>query len=106
MADPQVCPACGTRLSRYNPDPLCSACMSASRSRGVAVPRWQWDSAPLRQALADLNPGAALAIVRASAGLSQLELATLLGWDQSRVQRAEKGTRDSLYDIRTLLQVV
>jgi transcriptional regulator with XRE-family HTH domain len=79
--------------------------MSASRSRGVAAPRWQWDSAPLRQALADLNPGAALAIVRASAGLSQLELATLLGWDQSRVQRAEKGTRDTLYDIRTLLQV-
>lgn len=44
--------------------------------------------------------------MRASAGLSQLELGTLLGWDQSKVQRAEKGTRDSLYDIRTLLEVV
>ena len=106
MADPRSCPACGAGLSRYNPDPLCSACMSASHNRTVAVPQWLWDSASLRQALADLNLGAALAIVRASAGLSQLELGTLLGWDQSRVQRAEKGTRDSLYDIRTLLQVV
>src|SRR5260370_7562231 len=106
MAEPRSCRACGARLSRYNPDPLCSACMSASHHRSVAVPQWLWDSAPLRQALADLNLGAALAIVRASAGLSQLELGALLGWDQSKVQRAEKGTRDSLYDIRTLLQVV
>ena len=106
MAGPRLCPACGTRLSRYNTDPLCSACMSASHNRSVAVPQWLWDSAPLRHALADLNLGAVLAIVRASAGLSQLELGTLLGWDQSKVQRAEKGTRDSLYDIRTLLQVV
>ena len=106
MADPRSCLACGARLSQYNTDPLCSACMSASRPRGVAVPQWLWDSAPLRQALADLNLGAALAVVRASAGLSQLELAALLGWDQSTVQRAEKGTRDSLYDIRTLLHVV
>jgi transcriptional regulator with XRE-family HTH domain len=106
MADPRLCPACGTRLSRYNTDPLCSACMSASHNRSVAVPQWLWDSAPLRHALADLNLGAVLAIVRASAGLSQLELGTLLGWDQSKVQRAEKGTRDSLYDIRTLLEVV
>src|SRR6266571_4595331 len=98
--------ACGAQLSRYNREPLCSACMSASRSRSVAVPQWLWDSAPLRRALADLNLGAALAIVRASAGLSQLELGALLGWDQSKVQRAEKGTRGSLYDIRTLLQVV
>jgi len=105
MAGPRSCPACGARLSRYNPDPLCSACMSASRSRSVAVPQWLWDSAPLRRALADLNLGAALAIVRTSARLSQLELGALLGWDQSKVQRAEKGTRDSLYDIRTLLQV-
>src|SRR5260370_33267708 len=106
MAEPRSCRACGARLSRYNPDPLCSACMSASHHRSVAVPQWLWDSAPLRRALADINLGAALAIVRASAGLSQLELGTLLGWDQSRVQRAEKGTRDSLYDIRTLLHVV
>lgn len=106
MPDPASCLACGARLSRYNPDSLCSACTSASRRRGVAVPQWLWDSAPLRQALADQNLGAALALVRASAGLSQLELGALLGWDQSKVQRAEKGTRDTLYDIRTLFQVV
>src|SRR5258708_4399760 len=106
MAEPRSCPACGARLSRYNPDPLCSACMSASHHRSVAVPQWLWDSAPLRQALADLNLGAALAIVRASAGLSQLELGALLGWDQSKVQRAEAGSRNSLYDIRKLLHVV
>ena len=104
--DLRSCLACGARLSRYNPDQLCAGCISASHSRGVAVRQWLWDSAPLRRALADLNLGAALAIVRASAGLSQLELGALLGWDQSKVQRAEKGTRDSLYDIRTLLHVV
>jgi transcriptional regulator with XRE-family HTH domain len=106
MGNPRSCLACGAQLSQYNLDSLCSACTSASRSRNVAVPQWLWDSAPLRQALADLNLGAALAIVRASAGLSQLELGALLGWDQSQVQRAEKGIRDSLYDIRKLLHVV
>lgn len=79
--------------------------MSASKAGGVAVPQWLWDSAPLRRALAEMNLGAVLAIVRASAGLSQLELGAMLGWDQTRVQRIEKGTRDSIYDIRKLLEV-
>ncbi|MGH3342202.1 MAG: helix-turn-helix domain-containing protein [Carbonactinosporaceae bacterium] len=53
-----------------------------------------------------MDLGAALAIVRNSAGLTQLEMATLLGWEQSAVARVEGGTRDTLYDVRKLLVAV
>lgn len=45
-------------------------------------------------------------IIRMAAGLSQLEFATLLGWSQSMVARAEAGQRGSLYDLRRLFEVV
>lgn len=70
-----------------------------------AVPLWLWDSLALRRALADIDLGAALAIIRSATELSQLELATLLGWSQSGVARAESGQRDTLYDIRRLFEV-
>lgn len=38
-------------------------------------------------------------------GLSQLELATVLGWSQSAVARVESGQRDTLYDVRRLFEV-
>ncbi|GAA4638636.1 hypothetical protein GCM10023196_097150 [Actinoallomurus vinaceus] len=101
----QVCPACNTtRLSRYNSDPLCAPCTRAARDVGSLVPSWLWDSGPMRQALADVNPGMVLAVFRAAAGLSQLELANLLGWSQSTVSLIESGRRQNLYDIRELLR--
>lgn len=105
MGSERVCPACRiTRLSRYNSDPVCSSCLSKSCSGGgVVVPQWVWDSAPLRRALADVDLGAYLAIVRTSAELSQMDLAMILGWEQSAVARVENGTRNTLYDIRKLL---
>lgn len=102
MMTERTCSSCSTRLSRYNSGSLCSACHS-SGPRGVTVPQWLWDSDPLRVALAELDLGAALEIIRTSAGLTQLEMAALLGWEQSAVARVEGGKRDTLYDVRKLL---
>jgi transcriptional regulator with XRE-family HTH domain len=104
LGNERICSGCGrTRLSRYNPSRVCSACLSASRRNMILVPEWLWDSTPLRHALANTDLGAALVIIRSSAGLSQADLAGLIGWDQSAVARVENGTRDTLYDIRKLL---
>src|SRR5262249_7874161 len=101
----RTCRICQGLLSRYNPDSVCAGC-----TRQIATtppfPIWLWDSVPLRQAFAKLDLGAALTIIRTAPGLSQLEFATLLGWSQSAVARAETGQRESLYDLRRLFEVV
>jgi transcriptional regulator with XRE-family HTH domain len=101
----RICPACkATNLSRYNPDPLCSTCERAARETAGIAPAWLWDSKPMRQAWARLDPAAAVAILRAVAGLSQGELGNLVeGWSQSTVSLIESGQRDTLFDIRKLL---
>ncbi len=104
----RVCLACRvSALSQYNPDPLCSACQRASREAAGIVPGWLWDSEPMRAALARVDIPAVVAIFRAAAGLSQLELGNLVpGWSQSLVSLTERGLRDTLYDIRKLLAFV
>jgi len=104
-ADERVCLACRvTVLSQYNPDPLCSACERASRDLAGIVPTWLWDSEPMRAALARVDIAAVVAIFRAAAGLSQMELGNLVeGGSQSLVSLTERGLRDTLYDIRKLL---
>jgi transcriptional regulator with XRE-family HTH domain len=57
----------------------------------------------MRQALARLDPGAALAIFRTACRLSQQEVAEIMGWSQSAVSLIEKGKRDTLFDLRELL---
>ena len=57
----------------------------------------------MRQALARLDPGAALAIFRTVSGLSQQDVAEIMGWSQSAVSLIEKGKRDTLFDVRELL---
>jgi transcriptional regulator with XRE-family HTH domain len=61
---------------------------------------------PLRRAFAELDLGAVLVIIRKASGLSQLDFATLLGWSQSSVARAEAGQRDTLYDLRRLFELI
>jgi DNA-binding XRE family transcriptional regulator len=101
----RLCPGCRrTLLSRYSRDPLCAPCMRACRGRCPATPTWLWDSVPMREALASGNMPAFVAIVRAAMGLSQLELASLVGWSQSTINRIENGERNTLYDIRELLR--
>ncbi len=101
----RVCATCKvTLLSRYNPDPSCSACQRAIRETSVIVPPWLWDSEPMRQAWARLDPAAAVTMLRAAARLSQEELGCLVdGWSQSMVSLIERGLRDTLFDIRKLL---
>jgi len=100
----RACQRCGAALSRYNADPVC-ACCTGKIVKTPRAPAWLWDSEPLRQAFVRHDLGAALAIIRIATGLSQLELATVLGWSQSAVARAESGQRDTLYDIRVLIEV-
>lgn len=101
----RACRICRAPLSRYNSEPVCAGC-----ARQIATtprfPLWLWDSLPLRRAFADVDLGTALTIIRTGPGLSQLEFATLLGWSQSAVARAEAGQRGSLYDLRKLFEVV
>jgi transcriptional regulator with XRE-family HTH domain len=59
----------------------------------------------MRRALARVDVGAVVAILRGAAGLSQLDLANLVeGWSQSTVSLVEHGRRDTLYDVRELLR--
>jgi len=109
----RVCAGCRvTRLSRYNPDVLCAACTRAARlpadgsTAGTAgwVPGWMWDSPLLREALVRTDLGAVMAIIRVAAGLTQLQLAQIVGCSQTTIWRLEAGERQSLYDIRELLR--
>jgi transcriptional regulator with XRE-family HTH domain len=108
MAQAPLCPACHkTRLSRYNHDPLCAPCMRAARTvppLGQGAPAWLWDSPPMRDALARVDLPAVVAVFRAAAGLSQHQLADIIGWAQSSLSLFESGQRQTLYDVRALLQ--
>jgi transcriptional regulator with XRE-family HTH domain len=108
MGQAPLCPACRkTRLSRYNHDPLCAPCMRAARTvppLGRGAPAWLWDSPPMRDALARVDLSAVVAVFRAASGLSQHQLADILGWAQSSLSLFESGQRQTLYDVRALLQ--
>ena len=101
----RVCRGCGAVLSRYNPDAVCARCVKNRGSASAGVPSWLWDSPALRNALAELDLGGALFIIRKAAGLSQLELAMMLDWSPSTVGRVETGELETLYNIKKLLTV-
>jgi hypothetical protein len=77
--------------------------MKASREM-PSQPSWLFDSLLLRQALAQVNLSAVPAIVRAACGVSQRDLAAIVGWSQAALSYCEHGARDGIYDIRTALQ--
>ncbi|GAB2833366.1 hypothetical protein GCM10022221_35310 [Actinocorallia aurea] len=104
-AKERLCPTCRrTRVSRYNPDPLCGPCLSAARARGHA-PQWLWDSELLRRALARADMAAVVAVIRSACGMSQLEFGQILGWSQSVVTKVERGERRTAYDIGEILRI-
>ena len=107
-AGERICAACrSVRLSRYNPEPLCGPCARAARQSAGIVPAHLWDSQLLRDALARLDLGAVVAIIRTATGLSQMELGNLVdGWSQSTVSLTERGDRHGVYDLRKLLALV
>ena len=98
-----ACPACRTGLLARRGDPLCLTCMKASREM-PSRPLWLFDSPLLRQALAQVNLPAVPAIVRAACGLSQRDLAAIVGWSPAALSYYERGVRDGMFDIRTALQ--
>ena len=67
-------------------------------------PLWVFDSLLLREALAQVNLPAVPAIVRAACGLSQRDLAAIVGWSPAALSYYERGVRDGMFDIRTVLQ--
>jgi hypothetical protein len=67
-------------------------------------PLWLFDSLILRQALAEVNLAAVPAIVRAACGLSQRDLAAIVGWSGAALSYYERGRRDGMFDIRSVLQ--
>src|SRR5580704_9894887 len=77
--------------------------MKASREM-TSRPLWLFDSPMLRTALAEVNLPAVPAIVRAACGLSQRDLAAMVGWSGSVLSYYERGQRDGMFDIRTVLQ--
>ena len=70
----------------------------------ASQPLWVFDSLLLREALAQVNLAAVPAIVRAACGLSQRDLATIVGWSPAALSYYERGVRDGMFDIRTVLQ--
>lgn len=102
MAEPLTCPACRTGLVQRG-EPLCPPCAKAA-GEVAPCPAWALDSPLLRRALADANVPAVLAITRAACGLSQQDMADLAGWSRAAQSYYERGRRESVYDIRVLLQ--
>jgi transcriptional regulator with XRE-family HTH domain len=78
--------------------------MKASREM-ASRPLWVFDSPLLRQALAQVNVPAVPAILRAASGLSQRDLAAIVGWSGAALSYYERGQRDAVYDIRAVLQL-
>ncbi len=111
----RVCGSCRkTRLSGYNPGTMCSPCERALFDREhLADPSarddlatWVWDTGPMREALARLDFQAVLVIYRSAAGVSRRELGDRAGLSESAIWYWEAGTRQGIYDIRQLLQLI
>jgi hypothetical protein len=98
-----ACPACRAGMLARRGDPLCPTCAKAAGEM-AARPLWVFDSLLLREALAQLNLAAVPAIVRAACGLSQRDLAAIVGWNPATLSYYERGQRDGIFDIRTVLQ--
>lgn len=98
-----ACPACRTGVLARRGDPLCPTCVKAAREM-TARPLWVFDSLLLREALAQVNLAAVPAIVRAACRLSQRDLAAVVGWSPAVLSYYERGARDGMFDIRTVLQ--
>jgi hypothetical protein len=54
--------------------------------------------------LAQVNLGAVPAIIRAACGLSQTDLAAIVGWSRGALGLYERGQRGAVFDVRLMLQ--
>ncbi|MBB5156466.1 helix-turn-helix domain-containing protein [Saccharopolyspora phatthalungensis] len=95
----QRCRCCGTVLRVGVNDALCGPCARAAGFR-EPIPEGFYEDADLCAALESYDFGAVFAAVRRQTGLSQLQLADLIGLSQSRVSAVERGER-RLTHVRT-----
>ncbi len=90
------CTQCGTPLSRYNPNPVCTSCSHPQAS--PSVPATEWLTRPSG------GPGDDAGVVvrawRGSTGSSQAETARLLGMTEQNLSQIENGRQTMSYEQR------
>lgn len=94
----RYCARCGSRLNRYNPEPLCAPCESASRGerqQPPSVPGDFWHTDQIRDALATWHMGRVIFAYRThpyhGRPLPQELVANWLELTQAQLSRIEKG---------------
>jgi len=88
----RCCCLCGGLLRVGQLNTMCGPCARAAGFRRP-IPADFYDRGDLRRALAGYDFGPVFIAVRAETGLSQLQLASLLGLSQSRISAVERGER-------------
>ncbi|TVT25757.1 helix-turn-helix transcriptional regulator [Amycolatopsis rhizosphaerae] len=84
------CRFCRTALDGVTSTSVCGACARAAGFRRPIPDRF-YEDPEVRAALARYDFGAVFTAVREQTGLSQLQLADLLGLSQSRISAVERG---------------
>lgn len=90
------CTECGSRLSRYNPDPVCASCTRTQQLEAELrplVPEEFWQNPDVRTAIAGGDFGRLSLLVRRLAGLRQADMAFRTGLSQSFLSLLEQGRR-------------
>ena len=92
MTERQQCRACGHGVAIATAASLCGGCAKASGFRRP-LPAGFFTRPAMRSALSEHNFGMVFAAIRECTGLSQTQLAALLGLSQARVSEVEAGVR-------------
>lgn len=101
----RACQRCGARLRPGWPGTLCKPCSARPLDiAGLLREAGFFTREPVRRALAGCDFGYLFRAVRRIAGLTQQELGDVLGLDQDRISRIERGERQ-LRDIVTIARV-
>src|SRR6266540_4160488 len=102
----RTCPCCGSSLSRYNPDDVCSLCASAGVKQSVMDARpeqrdaWLWRGAA-QDTPGGLKVGQILREWREPRKVSQAGLGRRLGWTQQYISALEGGKHlDAISQLR------
>lgn len=116
----RYCRKCGTKISRYNPAPLCWSCQKERQISATATGATPLPDSPLTYSSAFIlhsivdtvrrtkplrlsDVGQVLKYYRGLHHLTQRDLAALLGFDQSYISKLENG--QNLRDLATLKHI-
>jgi transcriptional regulator with XRE-family HTH domain len=108
----RTCLRCGTALSRYNPDDVCSPCAGVGAKQSVMDARpeqrdaWLWRAAE-QDTPEGLKVGQILAEWRELRHVSQADLGRRLGWTQQYISALEGGRQlDAVSQLRHISRVL